>query len=188
MNTRSSQKTISSALPLNILKNVAEIILLMGIGTLGVLLHAKFRIPLKLPGHQGVVYMALLIAGKLLSKKPYAASFSSVGAAVMLLVPLGFKDPFMPLIYLLPGFITDIGFRFGQAWRTKLLLIALVCGISYMTIPLSRIIISTFTGFPYDSFVSGFIWPTFTHFVFGFAGGFAGSALIRLFRKPKKDQ
>jgi hypothetical protein len=133
-----------------------------------------------------VVYMALLIGGKLLSKKPYASSLSSVGASLMLFVPLGFHDPFMPLLYLLPGFITDLCFRFGLQWRTKLWLIALICGLAYMTIPLSRIIITSITGFPFGSFVSGFLRPTLFHFVFGFAGGLGGTSLVRLFRKKSE--
>jgi len=186
MNTKLSQRTSSKSLALEVSKHIAEILLLIGIGMIGVLLHAKFRIPLKLPGHHGIIYMALLISGRLLSKKPYAASLSSVGAALMLMFPLGFKDPFMPLIYLLPGFITDLGMVFGKKNKMNLFLIAIVCGLSYMTIPLSRIIINVTTGFPYGSLLTGFLWPTFTHFVFGAVGGLAGTSLVRVFRKNKE--
>lgn len=183
MNTGLSQKTSSKSAALEVSKQFAEILLLLGIGMLGVLLHAKFRVPLKLPGHHGLVYMALLVSGRLLSKKPYASSLSSVGAAVMLMVPLGFKDPLMPLYYLLPGLIADLGTWFGRRNNMHLLLLAIVCGVAYMTIPLSRIIITTITGFPYGSFIGGFLWPTVTHFVFGAAGGLAGASLVRAFRK-----
>lgn len=185
MNTESSQKISSKNLALELTKNIAEILLLIGIGMIGVLLHAKFRVPLKLPGHHGVIYMALLVSGRLLSKKPYASSLSSVGAALMLLFPLGFKDPFMPLIYLLPGFIMDLGTMFGRKTSMNLWLLALICGLSYMTIPLSRLIISTLTGFPYGSLLTGFLWPTFTHLLFGMIGGVAGTSLIRAVRRKK---
>jgi hypothetical protein len=187
MNTELSPKTSSKSLALDLSKNIAEILLLIGIGMIGVLLHAKFRVPLKLPGHHGLIYMALLITGRLLSKKPYASSLSSVGAAVMLMFPLGFKDPFMPLIYLLPGLILDLGTRFGHKKNMNMFLLALVCGLSYMTIPISRIIISTFTGFPYGSLLNGFLWPLVTHFIFGAAGGLAGTALVRAFRKKPTE-
>lgn len=187
MNTNSSQKTSSAASAVRISLLIAEILALLAIGVVGVLLHAKFRVPLKLPGHHGLVYMALLIGGRMLSRKPYASSLSSVGAAVMLMFPLGFKDPFMPLIYLLPGFIVDLGYRILGPKNRNIFLMALFCGIAYMTIPLSRIIITTFTGFPYGSLINGFLWPTFTHLVFGFAGGLAGSALVKAFRKNGKS-
>jgi hypothetical protein len=187
MNTRLSQKTISSALPLSILRQAAEIILLMGIGAIGVLLHAKFRIPIGIPGRYGLIYMAILISGKLISKKSYAASLSGVGAAFMLLAPLGFHDPFMPLYYILPGFITDLGFRMGNIWRTKLILIAVICGAAYMTIPLSRIIITAISGFSYESFIKwGFFGATAMHLLFGFAGGLAGASLVKAFTHKRK--
>jgi hypothetical protein len=187
MNTGSSPKTISSAYPLNLkLRLAAEIIILMGIGAIGVLLHAKFRMPLGIPGRYGLVYMALLIAGKLVTQRSYAASVASLGAAFMLLAPLGYKDPFMPLMYILPGFIVDLGFRLGNAWRTKLVLIAVICGAAYMTLPLSRMIITVTTGFPYESFMKwGIPAATGMHLLFGFAGGLAGAALVRVF-KPKR--
>jgi hypothetical protein len=187
MNTRLSQKTISSALPLSILLQVAEIILLMGIGAIGVLLHAKFHVPIGIPGRYGLIYMAILISGKLISKKPYAASLSGVGAAFMLLAPLGFTDPFMPLYYILPGFITDLGFRLGNIWRTKLILIAVICGVAYMTLPVSRIIITVITGFPYGSFMKwGFFGATAMHLLFGFAGGIVGASLVRAFTHKRR--
>ncbi len=185
MSTELSPKTSSKSLALDVTKNIAEILLLIGIGMLGVLLHAKFRVPLKLPGHHGLIYMALLVSGRLLSKKPYASSLSSVGAATMLLLPLGFKDPFMPLIYLLPGLILDLGTMYGSKKSMNIFLLAFICGISYMTIPLSRIIISSIINVPYGSLVNGFVWPTLTHFFFGAAGGLAGAGLVKAFRKKE---
>jgi hypothetical protein len=187
MNTRSSLKTISSAYPLNILKLVAEIILLMGIGAIGVLLHAKFRSPF-ITGHYGFIYMALLVAGKQISNRSYAASLSSIGAAFMLLAPLGFKQPLMPLYYLLPGIILDLGFSMGKVWRTNLFLIALICGLAFMTIPMSRIILSFISGLPDNAFVKwGFWGAAGFHLLFGFAGGLAGSSLVKVFIRRHRE-
>ena len=183
MNTELSPKTGSRNLAREISLNIAEILLLMGIGMLGVLLHAKFRIPLRLPGHHGIIYMALLVSGRILSKKPYASSLSSIGASMMLLFPLGFKDPFMPLIYLLPGILMDVTTVFGRQRNRNIFIMAIFCGLAYMTIPLSRILITTFTGFPYGSFISGFLYPSLTHFLFGAAGGLAGAGLMKAVRK-----
>jgi hypothetical protein len=185
MDGRSYPKSISRAYPTKILLDVSEIILLAGIGAAGVLIHAYLRIPLKLPGHHGVIYMALLLSGRLISKKNFAASLSSIGAAAMLLIPLGFKDPFMPVIYLFPGFIVDIFFNSFKTIRPKVILLALVCGLAYMTIPVTRIFITLSTGFPYGSFITGFFYPLFTHFIFGFAGGLIPAG-IQFFTRKKK--
>lgn len=186
MDGKSYQKTISKAYPISIITRVAEFIMLALIGAIGVLIHAYLRIPLKLPGHHGVIYMAILISGKLLSKKSYACSLSGIGAAAMLLMPLGFKDPFIPVIYLFPGFIVDLLYYWFKNESAKMIYTAIFCGTAYMIIPEIRLVISLFTGIIYGSFITGFLYPFLTHFIFGFAGGIIGSGAIQLIRKRKK--
>jgi hypothetical protein len=184
MDGKSSPRTISRAFPTRLLSDITETILLAGIGAAGVLIHAYLRIPMKLPGHHGIIYMALLLSGRLISSKKFASSYSSIGAAMMLLIPLGFKDPFIPVIYLFPGFIVDICFNTFAA-NKKVFLLALICGLAYMTIPITRIFITLATGFPYGSFATGFLYPLFMHFVFGFAGGMIPSGILFFTRKKK---
>lgn len=185
MDGRLSPKTISRAFPIRLLYDFTEIILLAGIGAAGVLIHAYLRIPMKLPGHHGIIYMALLLSGRLISGKRFASGYSSMGAAVMLLIPLGFKDPFIPVIYLFPGFIVDIFFYSFKSVQPKVFLLAIICGLAYMTIPITRIFITMATGFPYGSLATGFLYPLFTHFIFGFAGGLIPAG-INFFSGKKK--
>jgi len=186
MDGKSYQKITSKAFPTSIGFQITELILLAGIGALGVLIHAYLRTPLKLPGHNGVFYMALLLSGRLLSNKKFASSYSSIGAAFMLLLPLGFKDPFMPVIYFFPGFVVDFMYNQFKTFRTHPLLLATICGLAYFTIPLTRIVIQTFTGFPYGSLTGGFIYPFITHFIFGFTGGLIPAGIS--FLKKRKKQ
>jgi len=162
---------------------ILEILLLTLIGAVGVLLHAKFRFPLRLPGHWGIVYMALLFSGRFFSKKPYASSLSSIGAVAMLLLPLGFKDPFMPVLYILPGFLVDIFYRVFRTKNQHVVLVALLSGFAYMTIPVVRLFISMFTGFIYGSFISGFLYPLVMHLVFGAAGGLMALGIFKLIKR-----
>jgi hypothetical protein len=186
MDGKSYQKTISKAFPASISGQVAELVVLALIGALGVLMHAYLRIPFKLPGHHGVIYMAILLSGKLLSKRSYAASLSSIGAATMLLLPIGFKDAFMPVVYLFPGLIVDLLFYNFKKTQTKVLVLSLICGLAYMSIPVTRIIISKFTGFSYGLLIPEFPYRLLTHFIFGFSGGFIASGTYSMFRKRKK--
>jgi hypothetical protein len=185
MDGKLSQKTISKAFPVKLATDITEFILLAGIGAAGVLLHAYLRVPLKLPGHHGIIFMALLLSGRLISNKKFASSYSSIGAAAMLLIPFGFKDPFLPVIYLFPGFIIDLFFNTFKKINFHLLFLAVICGLAYMTIPITRLVITLITGFPFGSFVGGFLYPISTHFIFGFAGGLIPAG-ISLFRKKKK--
>ena len=185
MDGKSSQKTISKAFPIKLAIDATEFILLAGIGAAGVLLHSYLRMPLRLPGHHGVIYMALLLSGRLISNKKFASSYSSIGAAAMLFIPLGFKDPFIPMIYLFPGFIIDIFYNNFKILNFKIIFLAVICGLAYMTIPITRAIITLATGFPFGTFAKGFLLPIFTHFIFGFAGGLIPAG-IYLFGKNKK--
>jgi len=185
MDGRSSPKTISKAFPVKLLSELTEFILLAGIGAAGVLLHVYLRIPLKLPGHHGIIYMALLLSGKLISRKSYASSLSSIGAATMLLLHLGFHDPFIPVIYLFPGFIIDLLYNNFRKINFNIFFLAIICGLAYMTIPITRAVITLVTGFPFGSFVTGFLYPIVMHFIFGFAGGLIPAG-INLFSKKKK--
>lgn len=183
MNGNLYQKTISKASPVSAYYNIAEIILLSSIGAIGVLMHAYLRFPLNIPGHMGILYIALLFSGRLISKKPYASSLSSLGAAFMLLFPLGFHDPFLPLIYFIPGLIIDFAYKYSDKMVVKIIF----AGIAYSMIPLTRLLISMFTGMVYGSFVKhGFFVPIFSHFAFAIAGASIALSAVVLFRKIRK--
>jgi hypothetical protein len=186
MDGKSSPKTISKAFPINVSTQIAELILLAAIGAVGVLMHAYLRIPLKMPGHNGIIYMALLISGKLISKKNYAGSLSSIGAAAMLLFPLGFKDPFIPVIYLFPGLIIDVLYYNFRKFQPNVIFLAIICGLAFTMIPVTRIFITVITGFPYGSLITGFLYPLFTHFMFGAIGGLIAAGSFSIIKKRKK--
>jgi hypothetical protein len=183
MNTQLSQKTSSRTFQTNISLSILEIVLLTLIGAVGVLLHARFRLPLHIPGHWGIIYMTLLFSGRLYSQKKYASSLSSLGAAFMLLLPLGYKDPFMPVMYVLPGLLLDVFYAIFRSRNHHFIFVGLLSGIAYMTIPIIRMIISLATGFFYGSFTGGFIYPTVMHFVFGALGGLLALGIFSLFKK-----
>lgn len=166
---------------------IAEMLLLFGIGMLAITLHARLRIPLHLSGHHGIEFMAIFVAGRMFSKIPTASSISSLGVGSLLFVPiLGFHDPFMSLVFMLPGFVLDLFCYFTNKWKSSMLFIALVAGLAYATIPVSRMIIHLVTGYPYGSLITGLLYPLFTHFIFGFIGGLLGSGVYRSFKLFRK--
>jgi hypothetical protein len=120
--------------------------------------------------------MALLMAGRSLSGLRWASTVSSLGIGFILLFPLfGFKDPFMGINYMFPGFVLDAGYHYFKNARLKIILLTILAGLSYLSIPLSRLILQTITGYPYMSFIKfGFIIPPLNFFIFGMTGGFIG--------------
>jgi len=186
MNFRLQQKSISKALPINY-ATLLEILILSGIGVLAIVLRAKLRIPLNMPGHHGLEVMALLIAGRSLSNLKPAASISTLAASLMILIPfMGFKDPFLPIIYIALGFTLDFLFVKFKKWSKNVAFLALIGGISYMIIPVSRLLISLVSGYQFSSILKhGALATIALHFAFGLLGALIGAGISLPFIRKK---
>jgi hypothetical protein len=181
MTTGLLQKSISRVFPNNRIASLVEVLFLLGIGMLAIVLHSKFRLPMHLPGKQGLLFVALIVAGKGLSRFPYAATISGIGAASLLLLPgLGFHDPFIAVIYLFLGLVMDIFTGFASRFTSRQWILAIVCGACWVFIPLFRLTMSLFVEMPLGAFRSGYIYPFATHLLFGITGGLIAAGLLAL--------
>ena len=174
------QKSLSKEFLTNsTLANVLEVILLLLAGVMAIVLHARLRTPINIPGHHGIEFMAIIIAARLSSNMKWASSISALGIGIFILFPvLGFKDPMMGFNYMLPLFLVDIAYNFIKSEKHRNLVIALAAGFGYMLIPLSRIVLMSITGYPYQTFLKhGFVTPIFTFFFFGLLGGLLGTGI-----------
>jgi hypothetical protein len=148
-------------------------------GAIAMLLHAKLRIPMHLPGKSGLFFMIIIITARASSRYTFGSSMACLGAASVLLISnLGFDDPFMPVVYILLGFVMDFLFIVTTSFKQNVFLIALASGMSWMFIPIIRSAVSAITGFPYESLLGGLFYPLFTHFIFGLIGGLIGAGLV----------
>ena len=162
----------------------AETIFLVLLGVLGVTLHAYLRLPIKVPGHNGLLWIALLMVGRLVSHRRWAASISSTSAAVISLLPImGFKDPLDTITLLIPGIVIDLGFLVSPRMVVSLLALALVGAFAHATKPVAKLIVSLGTGFPYPSLIAGILYPLSLHALFGAAGATIAAISVRLFRR-----
>lgn len=157
-----------------------EAVILFGIGGLAVVLHQVLRAPLGLPGRHGLEWMALLVMGRAAGKSRLSGSTVGLGAATFSMLPLWGKidDPFIWLIYLVPGIIMDLVVSklptlMGKAWFW-----ALLGGLAHASKPLIRWVINLVTGFPYGSLLFGVLYPLGTHILFGLIGGLLGGLVI----------
>ena len=163
---------------------IAEFILLFLLGAFAIVLHARLRIPLHLPGRHGIEFMMLLLIGRSISSFRFASSLSSLGVASMLFIPiLGFKDPFILVVFILPGMLIDLFYNTLPKIKNNIWLLALIAGIAYALIPIARLLISISTGYLYESFLGGFMYPLAMHFVFGFMGGLGGISLMKAIKR-----
>jgi len=191
MSGKQQQKSISVLSHSSVFVNVAEYTILFGLGILAILLHARLRTPLNIPGHHGLEFMAILMAGRVMSNIKWASSISSLGIGFILLFPLfGFKDPFMGFNYMLPGIFIDIFYNLTRQLKGQMLILTLIAGFAYFTIPLSRLFIHAITGYLYSSFLKfGYFVPVINYFFFGLAGGIFGAGVsLAIKYKIKKSK
>ena len=162
--------------------------LLLGAGFMVVLLHAEFRLPLRLPGRHGLEWMAMLIMLRSASRYRWAASVSSWGAAAVSLLPLwGFGDPLIPLTYFIPGVLVDVIYNASGRWQGKLWFLACLGAIAHATKPLLQYVISSTSHWVFNSLIYGLVYPTAMHLLFGFVGAFIGAALVLRRRKAGSE-
>jgi hypothetical protein len=75
------QKNTLKVFQIDNASDLLKIGLLLLLGFFAVVVRERINIPLKLPGHHGVEFMLLFMAGKTLSRQRYAMSISSIGAS-----------------------------------------------------------------------------------------------------------
>ena len=165
----------------------AETLLLILLGVVGVALHAYLRLPIKVPGHNGLLWIALLIVGRLVSQRRWAASISSTSAAAISLLPvMGFKDPLDTITLLIPGVVIDLAFLISPRLLASLVALALVGAFAHATKPIAKLIVSAGTGFPYPSLIAGILYPLSLHALFGAAGAILAAISVRLVSRDDK--
>lgn len=183
MNGNVQQKNLlKEYLTNNTLAKTLEIIILFLAGALAIVLHARLRIPMNIPGHHGIEFMAIILTARLSSNMKWASSISAIGIGVFIFFPvLGFTDPMMGFNYMLPCFFMDFAWQNARTKKYASFLLALAAGIAYMLIPLSRIVTTLTTAYPYSSFIKhGYITPVITFLIFGFLGGLLGTGIYKL--------
>jgi len=153
---------------------------------LAITLHSKLRVPMHLPGKQGILFVALVVAGRGLSPMRFAGSITCTGSALLLLTPvLGFHYPFMAITYVMLGGVMDLLYFIAKRFSEKPWILALASGIAWMFIPFFRLIMSIFVTVPMNHFSSGIAYPFLTHLIFGFTGALIGAGIISLVNKRK---
>jgi hypothetical protein len=145
-----------------------------------VLLEQAFRWPLQLPGHHGLEAMALLVMGRLACTSPWSATL--VGASAAVAAPFMGADHgvLMPLFYLLPGMVLDLGYRlWPRLVERTLLFLPLLAALAFASKPVVRVLANQLFGMPFGSLRAGPVYPILTHLMFGFLGALAAMLVWR---------
>ena len=163
-----------------------RITLLLFAGVAATVLHARLHLPLKLPGHHGLEWMAILLFARCTSSYRWAAVLVAVGAASSSAIPVwGFKEPgySYALVYLVQGVVLDLLYVTGIRLRHWTLALALFGSLAYVTKPFVHWLLLQTVGGHYGSVMSDLWFPVASHLLFGFTGGLAGVLLWKAARR-----
>ena len=159
---------------------VGRTLFLVSLGVAIVLLEQAFRWPLQLPGHHGLEAMALLVLGRLCCTNPWSATL--VGASAAVTAPFAGADHglLMPLFYVLPGIVLDLGYRlWPRLVGRTLLFLPLVAALAFAAKPVVRVLANELFGMQFGSLRAGPVYPILTHLMFGFLGALAAMLVWR---------
>ena len=87
----------------------------------------------------------------------------------------------MPLFYVLPGVVLDLGYRlWPQLVRRFLLFVPLLAALAFAAKPVVRVLANQLFGMQFGSLRAGPVYPILTHLVFGFLGALAAVLVWRV--------
>ncbi len=183
----SSRKRLFGAIELSGGLSAGRVLWLVALGVAIVALEGAFRWSLQLPGHHGIEAMALLLLARLSCTHPVSASIS--GASAALAAPLFGAEhgPLMPLFYLLPGVLLDLGWRVRPRAGSVVLFLPLLTAVAYASKPVVRVLANYLFGMQFGSLRAGPLYPIVTHLLFGFVGGLVAVLLWRATERASTD-
>jgi hypothetical protein len=159
-----------------------EVLLLAVFAALVVVSHVALRLPLKIPGHSGVVWMALLVVARGVVPKLGAAS--TVGLLSGLLaafVGVGDKGGLDTLLsYAAAGAGIDLVCGLAPPGALTCAVAGLVGNLAKLGV---KVLLELWIGIPTGFLVLGRAYPALTHTVFGLAGGYLGALVLAALRR-----
>jgi hypothetical protein len=180
MDGNSSPRKLFGAIELTGGLSAGRLAWLVSLGAVTVVLERAFNWPLQMPGHHGLEAMALLMLGRLSCSNPWSATIAAAGAAVAAPALGAQHGPLMPLFYLLPGVLLDLGYRLRPREGFFALYLPLVAALAWAVKPVLRVLANVTFGMQFGSLRAGPVYPILTHLMFGFVGGLAAVLIWRI--------
>jgi ABC-type thiamin/hydroxymethylpyrimidine transport system permease subunit len=161
-----------------------ELILLTLFSALVVVAKIAFRLPVQLPGHSGIFWMAILIVAAGIVPKRGAASLvgvtSGVLAAFLGMGDFGALNTF--LSYSLVGIATELALWLLQN-PENLIVATLVGMIGHLGKFVVKWVLGLMTGAPLGFVALGLVWSLGGYILCGALGGLLGALTLRALRR-----
>lgn len=184
MNTNQHPSSLLKIFPNKTLALTVEMLLLFSAGILAAVLHQKLKVPMHLPGKQGILFLLIIISAARASRIPMGATIAASGSAMFFyLFAFDSADILKPVLYISAAMLIDGAIHLHRNQRIGSIPFILLAGAAWTIIPLVRTVITLSTGIPYKSFMSGFAYPFLTHLMFGLLAAALAVFTLRLFKK-----
>jgi hypothetical protein len=159
-----------------------ELLVLALFGALVVISNAVLRLPVKLPGHSGVVWMAVLVTARgVVPKIGAAATVGLLSGLLAAFLGVGDKGGLDTIgSYTAAGAAVDL----VVACLPASALTSAIAGLAGNLAKLgAKVLLELWIGIPTGFLVGGRTFPAATHTVFGLAGGYLGYLVLGSLRR-----
>lgn len=161
----------------------SRLMLLLALGAGIVLLGEVFRFSLALPGHHGLEAMALLATARLSTNYRWAATIAAMSAAATAAALGAGHGGLVPVLYMVPGLVIDLGVALRPNWRSSLLWLPMFAALGHASKPVIKWIVLQGSSANFGSMAHGLPYPFVTHLLFGFTGAFVAVLMWRGWQK-----
>ncbi len=156
-----------------------EAVLVALVSALVIMSKVVFKMPIHVPGHSGVIWMALYVVGRGLIRKPGAGLMIGIVSGIL---ATAFNPGSMGLLvgvkYLAPGIVLD-AVAIASRERLDDPVVGVIAGVLGNLAKLSAgVIVAVLLGLPAGFIVVGLAYSAVTHVVFGAIGGWLGSVVL----------
>lgn len=157
-----------------------EIAALALIAALLVGAKVTLNLPLRIPGHSGIFWMAFLVIGRGLVRKRGAGTLLGLVSGLLAMAILGGREGLLVWVkYLAPGMIMDLGAALSGERLDSGIIGLLVGALGNVAKLTTSLIVSLLLGIPAGYLAVGLGISAITHVVFGAIGGWLGSFVVR---------
>jgi len=146
------------------------------------IIGAKFymRLPLHIPGHSGLFWMALIVVGVGLIRKPGAGTLIGLLTAVLATVLLpGRQGILVGAKYFIPGLLFDVLTPLLGGRLDRVLVAMVIAATANVAKLATAYVLGVVAGVPGGFLALGIGFAATTHLVFGALGGLLGSLVLK---------
>lgn len=159
------------------LREALALILIADLMILGKML---LRIPIHVPGHSGIVWVALMVIGwGMVPKRGAGLLMGLIAGALAALFGMGSQGVLNGVRYAAAGFTLDVLAMAFRGRLTNFVAAALVGAAAHMAKLVSMILVGLIMRYPLRFLAAGLGLAATTHVVFGALGGLLGALVLR---------